>query len=179
MSCDLTLGRKEPCKDSVGGIKALYFANFDASLFKDATETSGVIDGFGTPTTPIDLFKYELRSSGHNLEDAGETSGENGTSFHTATITAILKKIDAASREELQIASFGRPHVFVEDYNGNFLLVGIENGCDVTVNQVTGSAMGELSGYNLTIVAQEREMSKLVDPTIIDDGTFTSVTEGA
>lgn len=179
MACDLTLGRQEPCKDSVGGLKAFYFINYDASLFSTATEAGGLITSFETtPTTPLDLYKYELRSSGHNLEDAGEVSGENGTVFNTQTVTAILKKIDAATRAELQIAAYGRPHVIVEDYNGNFLLVGFENGCDVSISQVTGGAMGDLSGYNLTITAQERELAKLVDPIIIDDGTQTSVVEG-
>ena len=28
MACDLTLGRKEPCKDVVGGIKNVYFVDF-------------------------------------------------------------------------------------------------------------------------------------------------------
>ena len=28
MACDITLGRTEPCKDSVGGIKAVYFVDF-------------------------------------------------------------------------------------------------------------------------------------------------------
>jgi len=179
MACDLSLGRKEPCKDSVGGLKAFYFINFDKDIFAEFTLSNGLITGLkSAPTTPLDLYKYELRSSGHNLEDAGEVSGENGTVFNTQTVTAILKKIDAETRAELQIASYGRPHVIVEDYNGNFLLAGIENGCDVQVSQVTGSAMGELSGYNLTITAQEREMAFPVDPTIIDDGTQTTVVKG-
>ena len=28
MACDLTKGRKEPCKDVVGGLKAVYFTDF-------------------------------------------------------------------------------------------------------------------------------------------------------
>ena len=28
MACDLSLGRKEPCKDVVGGIKNVYFVDF-------------------------------------------------------------------------------------------------------------------------------------------------------
>ena len=28
MACDLSLGRKEPCKDVVGGIKNVYFTDF-------------------------------------------------------------------------------------------------------------------------------------------------------
>lgn len=179
MACDLTLGRKEPCKDAVGGLKALYFANFEPKIYKEYTETGGLVtDLLNAPSTPINLYKYELRSSGHNLEDENEQSPENGTSFYNPTITAILKQINAESRKELQTATFGRPHVIAEDYNGNFLLVGVENGCDVQVNQVTGSAMGELNGYNLTITGQEKEMALLVDPTIIGDDTQTAIVEG-
>ena len=47
MACDLTLGRKEVCKDSVGGIKAIYFSNFEdttpASYTFDSSDTD-VID---------------------------------------------------------------------------------------------------------------------------------------
>ena len=28
MSCDIANGRLEPCKDSVGGINAVYFVNY-------------------------------------------------------------------------------------------------------------------------------------------------------
>jgi len=179
MACDLTKGRLEPCKDAVGGLKNIYFANFNAAIFNEFTETDGLItELLSSPVAPIDLYKYELRSNGHSLEDANEVSGENGTSFVTTTVTAILKQIDASTRQELQLATYGRPHVIVEDYNGNFLLVGIENGCDVAVNQVSGSAMGELSGYNVTATATEKQLSRLVDPTIIGDDTQTSIVSG-
>ena len=184
MACDITKGRLDtPCKTGVGGVKAFYFANFEPLIYKEFEKTDGLVTSLFTDSgndtrTPIDLYKYELRSSGHNLEDANENSEETGTSFVTSTFTAILKQIGATTRDELQLASFGRPQVFVEDYNGNFLLVGIENGCTVSVNQVTGSAMGELSGYNLTITAQERELSYLVDPTIIGDDTQTTIVVG-
>jgi len=180
MACDITKGRLDtPCKTGVGGVKAFYFANFEPLIYKQFEKTDGLVTSLLTsPTTPLELYKYELRSSGHNLEDANENSEETGTSFVTSTFTAILKQIGATTRDELQLASFGRPQVIVEDYNGNFLLVGIENGCTVSVNQVTGSAMGELSGYNLTITAQERELSYLVDPTIIGDDTQTTIVVG-
>ena len=180
MASDITKGRLDtPCKTGVGGVKAFYFANFEPLIYKQFEKTAGLVTSLLTsPDTPLELYKYELRSSGHNLEDANENSEETGTSFVTSTFTAILKQIGATTRDELQLASFGRPHVFVEDYNGNFLLVGIENGCTVTVNQVTGSAMGELSGYNLTITAQERELSYLVDPTIIGDDIETTIVVG-
>ena len=53
MACDITLGRLEPCKDSVGGIKNLYFANYEiwSTLLEDVvTDISSVQ---GTPTAEI------------------------------------------------------------------------------------------------------------------------------
>ena len=41
-----------------------------------------------------------------------------------------------------------RPHVAVEDYNGNVFIMGLENGAEVTGGTiVTGAAMADLSGY--------------------------------
>ena len=50
----------------------------------------------------------------------------------------------------------GRPQVVVVDYNDNAFLLGKEHGCEVTGGTMaTGAAMGDLSGFTLTIVAQE------------------------
>ena len=52
--------------------------------------------------------------------------------------------------------AYGRPHVAVEDYNGNFMMVGLEHGADVSGGTVvTGAAMGDLSGYTLTLTGME------------------------
>ena len=45
MSCDITLGRKEACKTSVGGLKAVYFINYDGDFYNAATKTNDVITG--------------------------------------------------------------------------------------------------------------------------------------
>jgi hypothetical protein len=53
MACDLSLGRKEPCKDVVGGIKAVYFADFgDFSTIAYVTGTD-VIDTLGSGLTVL------------------------------------------------------------------------------------------------------------------------------
>ena len=48
MSCDISRGRLEPCKDSVGGLNAVYFINKgDVSpVTYDAADTD-VIDSLG------------------------------------------------------------------------------------------------------------------------------------
>ena len=177
MSCDLSLGRLHPCKTQ-GGIKNIYFVNYSADFYNNSTITGSQINDFGTPAQPYDLYKYELRSGGQGLEETNENSGEAGTSFWTQNLTVVLKQQDAETQEELTLASFGRPHVIIEDYNGNFKFVGFENGCDVAVNPTTGTAMGELSGYNITITAQETRMSYFVDSAIIGDDTNSTIVVG-
>ena len=57
MACNLTRGRKEPCKDVVGGIKGVYFFDFGSiTAAFDGTDTD-VIDDLGTVT----CFNYEVK----------------------------------------------------------------------------------------------------------------------
>ena len=56
MACDISLGRLEPCKDSVGGLRAIYFINFTEGLLDSATfDADEIITGFASPLT---LYKY-------------------------------------------------------------------------------------------------------------------------
>ena len=150
MACDLTLGRKEPCKDVVGGIKAVYFTDFGD--FGTVTLTDDEItDMSGTFTA----FKYEVKGNS-SLEQTVNASRENGTVFYEQTLNLTLKKLSKEDNKELKLLAYGRPHVAVEDYNGNVMVVGLEHGADVSGGTiVTGAAMGDLSGYTLTLTAME------------------------
>jgi hypothetical protein len=152
MACDLTKGRKEPCKDSVGGIKAVYFADFgDITIAYDSTDTD-VVESLGAVT----VFKYELKGNS-SFEQTITASRENGTAFFDQTLNLTLKKLTVQDNKELRLLAYGRPHIIVQDYNGNAFLMGAEHGCDVNGGTiVTGGAMGDLSGYTLTFNAQEQ-----------------------
>mgnify|MGYP003109197807 FL=1 len=179
MACDLTKGRKEPCKDSVGGIKAVFFADFgDITITYDGTDTD-VIDDLGAVT----VFKYELKGNS-SFEQTITSSRENGTTFFEQALNLTLKKLTVQDHKELKLMSYGRPHIVVQDYNGNAFLMGAEHGCDVTGGTiVTGAAMGDLSGYTLTFSAMEQvpanflEGATEADPFAGLTGTVT-VTQG-
>ena len=66
--------------------------------------------------------------------------------------------------------AYGRPHVAVEDYNGNVFIMGLEHGAEVTGGTiVTGAAMADLSGYTLNFVGQEVQPANFVaSPTASD-----------
>ena len=151
MACDLTLGRKEPCKDVVGGLKNVYFVDFG---------------DLGTVTLTDDEITNMTGASGSltAFEQAITSSRENGTTFVEQTLTLTLKKLTKEDNKELKLLAYGRPHVAVEDYNGNVFMMGLEHGAEVTGGTVsTGAAMADLSGYTLTMVATELAPANFMD----------------
>jgi len=164
MACDLSLGRKEPCKDVVGGIKAVYFTDF-GDLGTVTKTDDEITDLSGTFTA----FKYEVKGNS-SFEQNITSSRENGTTFFEQTLNLTLHKLSKEDNKELKLLAFGRPHVAVEDYNGNVFLMGLQHGADVSGGTiVTGAAMGDLSGYTLTLSSMEVEPANFVDsPTASD-----------
>jgi hypothetical protein len=163
MACDLTLGRIEPCKDSVGGLKNLYFVNYgDLGAITYDTTNTDVIDAVaGTP----DAYKYEIKGASSFTQNI-QSSRDTGTTAFEQVIEVTLKKLSIADHKELKILAFGRPHVIIEDNNGNFFLAGLEHGADVTGGTiVTGTAMSDLSGYTLTLTGMEKAPANFLGDT--------------
>ena len=174
MSCTLTLGRKEPCKDTVGGLKAVYFTDFGD--YGTVTETDDEITDM---TGTFVAFKYELKGNS-SFEQAITSSRENGTTFVEQTLTLTLKKLTKEDNKELKLLAYGRPHVAVEDYNGNVFMMGLEHGAEVTGGTIsTGAAMGDLSGYTLTMAATELAPANFMDSDTKDVDFPFSVTDYA
>ena len=172
MACDLAIGRVEPCKDSVGGLKNLYFVNYgDLGAITYDVTNSDVIDAVaGTP----DAYKYEIKGASSFTQNI-QSSRDTGTTAFEQVVEVTLKKLTVADHKELKILAFGRPHVIVEDYNGNFFLAGLEHGAEVTGGTiVTGTAMSDLSGYTLTLTGMERTPANFLGDTLAAVG-FTVI----
>ena len=163
MPCLISSGRKIPCKSAVGGIKNIFFADF--GTLGDATIVAGEITAFsGTP----DWFQFDIKNSATTLETAITSDRNNGTTFYDTTVSMTLTFQDKATQEQLKLLAVARPHVCVEDYNGNYFVVGLLNGGDVNGGTiVTGGAMGDLTGYTLTVNAQEVNPPFFVTPAVI------------
>lgn len=164
MACTLTTGRKVPCKSAVGGLQRVYFADY--GTLGAATIASGEITALaGSPT----WFVFDLKGNS-SLETTITSSRENGTTFYDTTLSLTLTFLEKATQEEIKLIAHARPHVAVEDYNGNFFLVGLDHGAEVNGGTiVTGAAMGDLSGMTLTLNAQETEPPHFVTSTVITD----------
>jgi len=171
MACALTTGRSLPCKSAVGGLKTVYFADY--GTLGTATIAAGEITALsGTPS----WYQYDIKGNS-SLETTVNSSRENGTTFYTQTLNLTLTYLDKATQEEIKLLAAARPHVAIEDYNGNFFLVGLEHGAEVTGGTiVSGAAMADLSGFTLTFEAMETAPAYFVTSTVItDDASATQI----
>ena len=168
MACTFTLGRLEPCKDSVGGLKNVYLINFNDLTWANVSfsSTTGEVDGI-TLAANAEAFKYELKGN-NDFNETITSSRENGTTFYEQVLTLNLKKLSAKSHKEIKLLVAARPKVVVEDNNGNFFLAGAEFGMDGTAGNITrGVAMGDASGYTLTLTGMESRPSEFLDETTV------------
>jgi hypothetical protein len=175
MACDISLGRLEPCKDSTGGLKAVYFINWGqvTGVTYDGTNTDVIDSVSGTP----DAFRYELKGTS-SLTQTITSSRENGTTFFQQELALTLKKLSIVDHKEIKLLAYGRPQVIVEDNNGNLFFCGLNHGMDVTGGTiVTGAAMGDLSGYTLTLTGMESVPANFIGDTLSGAGFNVILTD--
>lgn len=170
MACDITAGRNDSnCLDSLGGIKAIYVANFAKGMFADATFTGEEITAMGSA---YDVYKYELRGT-NNIDEANTKDINAGTSIFEGSGTITLKKQDATTQAQMVLLSKGRPQIIAEGYDGSFRIFGIKNGVDVTVNTASGADMNEFNGYTLTLASKEDNLAYFVAAGLVQAGAAT------
>jgi hypothetical protein len=167
MSCDISHGRIEPCKDAVGGLKNLYILNY--GLYDETDITYDTTVGYEDQITAITLpalssiYKFELKGT-NSFEQTITSSRENGTTFFEQVLTVTLKKQDAITHKQIKLLSYGRPNIIVENNNGQYFIAGLLRGMDVTAGTISnGTALGDMNGYSLTFTGQEVTPANFLD----------------
>lgn len=176
MACNfISAGRALACKDSVGGIKAVIFVPNDASnkIVAATTDSStGAIDSLSADVAGA--YKYELKGTS-SLEETITASADNGTVFYEQALNLTLPKLSATDTKEIKLLAASRPQIIVQDYNNNYMVVGLENGADVSGGTiVTGTAMGDMSGYTLVFSGMETAPASHIE-VFDDSGTVIKV----
>jgi hypothetical protein len=151
MACNLSAGRNEVCKDSVGGLAGVYFLNYTTGSF--TKNASGEVTAFPSSST---VYYYELKGNSSYTETVN-SSRDNGTTFFSQELTLNLKKLTNEMTTQLKLMAYGRPQVVVSTMAGDALLVGELEGADVTAGTIqTGGALGDLYGYSATLTGLEK-----------------------
>ena len=171
MACLITSGRVEPCKDSLGGLRNVYFINEDIAanyMYRESAPGVYVVDtDFSESIDYVNfvekLYKFELKSNENVYDQEIVSSRENGTTFFRQTLTIKLKKQDIATHNAVKTLAYAKPRILVENNEGQFFLVGLLRGCDLTAGSINnGGALGDFSGYSLTFQAEELLPSQFV-----------------
>ena len=168
MSCDITHGRLEQCKDIVGGLQAIYVLNFgEFDPTTDVTYTAGTdeISAIALTTVGTPIYKFELKGT-NSFETTITSSRENGTTFFEQVLSVMLKKQDAQTHKQIKLLTYGRPNIIVRTNANQFFIAGLARGMDVTAGTIgNGTNLGDMSGYSLTFTGQEAVPANFLDCT--------------
>ena len=150
MACNLSVGRNEVCKESIGGLAGVYFLNYTTGSF--TKNASGEITAFPSGST---VYYYQLKGTSAYTETVN-SSRENGTTFFSQETLLNLKKITQEMNTQLKLMAYGRPQIVITTNNGDSFLAGETLGSDVTAGTIqTGAALGDLYGYSVTFTGTE------------------------
>lgn len=165
MSCDfITSGRALSCKEYIGGLYKVWFANFESIDFTIDGTTNNLTD---FATTGEIIYEYELKGTS-SLNQEMTSSTENGSTYVTQTLTLDLQGGDYQTNNEIRLLAINRPYVFVQDNYGSVWLCGRLRGMDLTSGvHNTGGAISEKYGYTLQFVGTENAYANFVDGSTI------------
>ena len=148
MACNLTGGIVLGCRDNVGGLKTMWITDYDniLSITQSTGDTITAISGTGT------FYEFQLIRTTSQLTETVNASLENGTVFYGGEVVTYFNKLEQSKRNILKtLAQSQRLAICVEDNNGQFFYLGQTYGCYVGAGtSVSGLAMGDKNGYNIT-----------------------------
>jgi len=181
MSCNLTKGRNITCRDTVGGIKAIYFAQFDEVA--SYVTASGELTDFDLGASD-DIYKYTLKRGTASCTETITGSSENGTVFYTPSVEIMLHKLTKEDQNQIKLLASNRLVIFLElneiitaTGNNVLLALGLENGMELNAGtNATGAAFGDMNGYTWTFDGMERNPMLTVEDyttTPLDNAGFT------
>ena len=177
-TCDITSGFTLGCRDNTGGIRNLYILSGSvAALTGEDVGLITDISGSGV------FYKFELFRQTSDYSEAISSTPENGTVFYEQTVNAVFFKLQSSTRNQVRVlAKNPNLKVIVETNNGSvdgvgkFFYLGQNNGLQLlSGTDATGTAFGDLNGYNLTFTGQEPEPASEISGSVLAD-VLTGIT---
>ena len=161
-ACGITLkGLDFGCKDSVGGIKNVWLADWNAA--------APYLLSSRYMTSAISAFKlYRFRVGNGAMNSTLNADEANGTVYVTTDLNMKFTKLTEDGRKEVAEILRGNTAAIVETNTGDYYGLGLEHPLTFTSGTAqTGAAMGDFAGYDITIQDYCSTLPYLLDETLI------------
>lgn len=152
-----TIGRGIKCKDSLGGVRAVFLAPYRKWMRSEVDYDGAEITRF--PTTFI--YRFELVASDVFTENGSQNEGGK---FFNQSITATFNGLNPFDSNEFQKLLRKDYFLVILDNNGRYRLAGFRNGI-MAVN-LTTSSEGQ---YTISFEGMELDFAPFIDTLIGED----------
>ena len=159
MPCAITSGYTIDCRESVGGIQAIWLISnanlYDASGNSRVTESSGTVTAM-TKATGTRFYKFEVPRGTAVASTNMTGSNENGTVFYTHELTFPINSRTATVRNIITTLAKNRLTFVTLEMDGVYRMYGKGYGLymDSTTNS-SGTAPGDRNGAELKFSSME------------------------
>jgi hypothetical protein len=155
MACAIVSGYTIDCRENVGGIDAVFFAEFGNVTIADA---SGVVTGI-TKAVGKKFFKFEIPTKSSAVASSNPVGSiENGTLFFEQTLDFPINKRDATTRNIVTTLAKNKLVVVTLGKDGTYRMMGKQFGMYLAASTGTsGAAAADAQGYMLKFEGSERE----------------------
>ncbi len=150
---NLTRGRKEPCKDNIGGIREL---NLMTYVEHDVRAIVGYRNLLITSFPVTQVYKYEGQEKRFD-----ETYNEDG--YYEQELNIRLVKQDLSTSQLLLILSKSRVRATITDYLGKTRIAGLVNGLDAEIKAISGGQKSDFVGYEVRLTGLEELKAPYVE----------------
>jgi len=156
MACILDSGYALSCKDNSGGVSECYIGNFSSDTTY-ALDSSNIITGVTSGAT---FYTFSQRNENAELNEEGNHSIENGSTFYVQNLNLIFHKNEAALRNTLLLLAKASLTVIVKTQNGDYQLLGKQNAVELIAStSATGKGYGDLNGGTVSLEGREPELA--------------------
>ena len=168
MACSQTLsGLTRDCTPTIGGVKAIYIANYDDVDEGGFTVTSGVITAI-TMLNSAKFKKYYIRRGAGSMTSTANIDPATGSNYVSTELALQFSRMETTKRIEMTALLQGEVAVIVQDMNGIYWYLGYNEPVAATAGTgETGTARTDANQYTLTLTDNSKELPMEVDDTAV------------
>ena len=156
------------CRNATGGLKDIWIIEY-------ADVTSRTMDPVTEKITAITLaadksFKHwQFNAETGSMTCNGNINYQNGTYYVQTDLALQFQKMESVKRLQVTAATAGETIVVVRDQNNVLFYLGYDNPVVTSaVGGNSGTAMGDLNGYTITLTDLSKGLPMEIDITTAD-----------